>query len=454
MVVGEVSTFTQVLVIGGGPGGYATAERAARMGRSVVLVEREHLGGVCLNAGCIPSKALIQVANAVAFPEAAAAWGVEADARADMERVQAWMSSVVGRLRADVEGLVRRAGVSVVRGTARFSTARRVVVATAGSSQHIEFDHAVVATGSRPMTLRSLAVDHVRILDSTDALALRTIPRCVAVIGGGYIGLELGCALQKLGSAVTVVEIAGRLLPAMHPALGGALQQRLSVRGIDVLLETAALDDDGTALCVRGPAGERRLAVDAVIVAVGRRPNTDDLGLDRAGVACDAAGRIAVDPSRRATRTVLAVGDVTDGPGLAHKATAEAEVAAATAAGRRAEFAPACIPEVVFTDPEVASAGLTPDQAREAGAEAVTRRLPLTASARALLHGDGGGFVELVAEPGGALLGAHIVGPDAAELIAEAALAIELGATLDDLALTIHPHPTLSESLALAAAMS
>ena len=451
MVVGEVSTFNEVVVIGGGPGGYATAERAAALGRSVVLVERERLGGVCLNAGCIPSKALIQVANAVALPAAAAAWGVEAEARADMERVQAWMSSVVDRLRRDVEARVRRAGVSVVRGTARFSTARRVVVATNGSSQHIEFDHAVVATGSRPATLRALPIDHQRVLDSTDALGLRTVPRRTAVIGGGYIGLELGCALHKLGSAVTVVEIAERLLPAMHPALGGALQRRLSARGIEVLLATSALDDDGAALCVRGPDGERRLAVDAVIVAVGRRPNTDDLGLDRAAVACDAAGRITVDRSRRATRTVLAVGDVTDGPGLAHKASAEAEVAAATAAGRRAEFAPACIPEVVFTDPEVASAGLTPDQARAAGAEVVTRRLPLTASPRALLRDDATGFVELVAEPGGALLGAHIVGPDATELIAEAALAIEMGATVDDLALTIHPHPTLSESLAMAA---
>ncbi|HEX6492319.1 MAG TPA: dihydrolipoyl dehydrogenase [Candidatus Dormibacteraeota bacterium] len=451
MVVGEVSTFSEVVVIGGGPGGYATAERAAAMGKSVVLVERERLGGVCLNAGCIPSKALIQVANAVGLPAEAVAWGVEADARADMERVQAWMASVVDRLRGDVEGRVRRAGVSVVTGTARFSTARRVVVATNGSSQHIEFDHAVVASGSRPMTLRALAVDHVRILDSTDTLALRAIPGRTAVIGGGYIGLELGCALHKLGSAVTLVEIAERLLPAMHPALGGTLQRRLSARGIEVLLSTSALDDDGRSLCVRGPDGERRLEVDAVVVAVGRRPNTDELGLERAGVACDSAGRIAVDPSRRATRTVLAVGDVTDGPGLAHKATAEAEIAAATAAGRRAEFAPACIPEVVFTDPEVASAGLTPERAREAGAEVVTRRLPLTASARALLRGDGAGFVELVAEPGGALLGAHIIGPDAAELIAEAALAIEMGATLDDLALTIHPHPTLSESLATAA---
>jgi dihydrolipoamide dehydrogenase len=451
MVVGEVSTFSEVVVIGGGPGGYATAERAAALGRSVVLVERERLGGVCLNAGCIPSKALIQVANAVALPAEAAAWGVESDARADMERVQTWMAAVMDRLRGDVEGRMRRAGVGVVRGTARFSTARRVVVATNGSSQHIEFDHAVVATGSRPAALRALAVDHARILDSTDVLGLRAIPRRTAVIGGGYIGLELGCALHKLGSAVTVVEIAERLLPAMHPALGGALQRRLSARGIEVLLGTSALDDDGAALCVRGRDGERRIEVDAVVVAVGRRPNTDELGLERAGVPCDATGRIAVDPSRRATRTVLAVGDVTDGPGLAHKATAEADVAAATAAGRRAAFAPACIPEVVFTDPEVASAGLTPERAREAGAEVVTRRLPLTASARALLRGDGTGFVELVAEPSGALLGAHIVGQDAAELIAEAALAIEMGATLDDLALTIHPHPTLSESLATAA---
>jgi dihydrolipoamide dehydrogenase len=327
-----------------------------------------------------------------------------------------------------------------------------VVVATPTATQHIEFDHAIIATGSRPVELASLPVDHHRVLDSTDALGLREVPARLAVVGGGYIGLELGCAFQRLGSAVTVVEVADRLLPTMHASLGRALERRLTAQGLEVRLGTGAVEDDGTALLVNGPGGEGRVEADAVIVAVGRRPNTDELGLERAGVVCDAAGRIGVDRARRAGGTVLAIGDVTNGPGLAHKASAEAEVAGAVAAGRRAEFDPACIPQVVFTDPQVASVGLTPAEAEQAGVAVETRRLPLSASARAVMSGETAGMIELVVERGsGALLGAHLLGPEAAELIAEAALAIEMGATVDDVALTIHPHPTLSEAIAQAA---
>jgi dihydrolipoamide dehydrogenase len=452
VVVGEVSTFTEVLVVGGGPGGYTAAQHAASLGRSVVLVERDRLGGVCLNTGCIPSKALIQVAHAVALPAAAARWGVELVARVDMNRVQDWMASVMDGLRAGVDGLMRQAGVTVLAGTARFTSPHRVVVATPTATQHIEFDHAIIATGSRPVELASLPVDHHRVLDSTDALGLREVPARLAVVGGGYIGLELGCAFQRLGSAVTVVEVADRLLPTMHASLGRALERRLTAQGLEVRLGTGAVEDDGTALLVNGPAGEGRVEADAVIVAVGRRPNTDELGLERAGVVCDAAGRIGVDRARRTAGTLLAIGDVTDGPGLAHKASAEAEVAGAVAAGRRAEFDPACIPQVVFTDPQVASVGLTPAEAEQAGVAVETRRLPLSASARAVMSGETAGMIELVVERGsGALLGAHLLGPEAAELIAEAALAIEMGATVDDLALTIHPHPTLSEAIAQAA---
>ncbi len=452
MVVGEVSTFTEVLVVGGGPGGYTAAQRAASLGRSVVLVERDRLGGVCLNAGCIPSKALIQVAHAVALADTAARWGVDLSARVDMNRVQDWMASVVGGLGADVDAQMRRAGVTVLSGTARFTSPHRAVVATPTATQHIEFDHAIIATGSRPVALASLPVDHHRVLDSTDALGLREVPPRLAVVGGGYIGLELGCAFQRLGSAVTVVEVADRLLPTMHAGLGRALERRLTAQGLAVMLGTRALEDDGTALRVHGPRGGSRIEADAVIVAVGRRPNTDDLGLERAGVTCDPAGLVGVDRARRAAATVLAIGDVTAGPGLAHKASAEAEVAGAVAAGRRAEFDPACIPQVVFTDPQVASAGVTAAEAEKAGAAVETRRLPLTASARAVMSGETAGMVELVAERGsGLLLGVHLVGPEAAELIAEAALAIEMGATVDDLALTVHPHPTLSESIAQAA---
>jgi dihydrolipoamide dehydrogenase len=476
MVVGEVATGVDLLVIGGGPGGYSAALRAAAAGRTVTLAERERLGGVCLNVGCIPSKALIHVADTAALPDEAAAIGVDLTAAVDMDRAQAWIGDVVGRLTGGVEQLLRDAGVTVATGTARFATARRVAVAQGDDAAFYEFNSVVLATGSRPVDLGSVPFDGQRVLDSTAALALRRVPDRLTVVGGGYIGVELGGAFAKLGADVTIVELADQLLPGMPSGLARVVERALRARGVTIRLGTKVLGINGDDLVVEGPTGEARLPIGGtagggrpnggdpngradgegvVIVAVGRRPNTDSLGLSAAGVALDTDGQIVVAADRRAAKDIYAIGDITPGPALAHKATAEAEVAVTAAGGGRAAFDPAAVPAVVFSDPQVATVGLTAEQAADAGADVTSFRFPLSASGRAQALGRPEGYIELVAERGspggGTVVGVHMVGAGVAELAAEAALAIEMGATAEDLALTIAPHPTLSEALAEAA---
>jgi dihydrolipoyl dehydrogenase len=467
MVVGEVATGVDLLVIGGGPGGYSAALRAAAAGRTVTLVERDRLGGVCLNVGCIPSKALIHVADTAALPDETGAIGVDLQASVDLDRAQAWIGDVVGRLTGGVEQLLRDAGVTLATGTARFATARRIAVTLGDDANFYEFGSVILATGSRSVELPGLPFDGERILDSTAALALRHVPHRLTVVGGGYIGVELGGAFAKLGADVTIVELADQLLPGMPLGLARTLERAFRARGVTIRLGTKVLDIDGDDLVVEGPSGDARLPIGAcdgdrggvVVVAVGRRPNTDSLGLTQAGVSLHADGRIVVAPDRRAAKDVYAIGDITPGPALAHKATAEAEVAVTAAGGRRAAFDPATIPAVVFSDPQVATVGLTAEQARRsylAPDEITSFRFPLSASGRALALARPEGYVEVVAErgggpAGGTVLGVHMVGAGVAELAAEAALAVEMGATTEDLALTIAPHPTLSEALAEAA---
>jgi dihydrolipoamide dehydrogenase len=508
MVVGEVAVGVDLLVIGGGPGGYSAALRAAAAGRTVTLVERDRLGGVCLNVGCIPSKALIHVADTAALPDETSAIGVDLQASVDLERAHNWISDVVGRLTGGVEQLLRDGGVTLATGTARFATARRMAVTLGDDATFYEFGSVILATGSRSVELPGLPFDGRQILDSTAALALRRVPRRLTVVGGGYIGVELGGAFAKLGADVTIVELADQLLPGMPLGLARTLERALRARGLTIRLGTKVLDRDGDDLVVEGPSGEARIPIgilsdgvqaqpvapgppmgagtqpvaprpgtegreDAsvrgdragdggpvsedgvVIVATGRRPNTDALGLSQAGVRLEGDGRVKVAADRRAAKDVYAIGDITPGPALAHKASAEAEVAVSAAGGRRAAFDPATIPAVVFSDPQIATVGLTAEQAAEDGADATTFRFPLSASGRALTLGRPEGYVEIVAERGGpgggSILGVHMVGAGVAELAAEAALAIEMGATAEDLALTIAPHPTLSEALAEAA---
>jgi dihydrolipoamide dehydrogenase len=457
MVVGEFADFTDLLVLGGGPGGYAAAIRAAQLGRQVTLVDRAGpagLGGVCLQVGCIPSKALIELANAAHRTSELQHAGLSAEGvTVSLERFQAWRGELCAGLARGVGELLEHGNVRVVHGEARFNRPDRVAVRTPDDQVvFFEFDHAIVAAGSRPIELPGLPFDGERVLDSTGALALSAVPATVAVVGAGYIGLELGTALAKLGARVTVVEALDRILPTVEASLTAPVLRRLRALGVDVRLRTTAQRLEDEELVVAGPDGEERVEAERVVVAVGRVPNTDELGLAAAGVAVDSEGLIEVGEDMRATERIAAVGDVVAGPALAHKATAEAAVAAEALSGRPAAFDARAIPIVIFTDPEVASVGLGEAEAREAGLDPVVATFPLAASGRAGTLGARDGFTRIVADAAtDRVIGVHVVGPHASELVAGGALAIELMAAPGDVAATIHPHPTLSEGLREAA---
>ncbi|MBE3563750.1 MAG: dihydrolipoyl dehydrogenase [Hydrogenibacillus schlegelii] len=462
MVVGETTIDADVVVIGGGPGGYVAAIRAARLGRKVTLIEREALGGVCLNVGCIPSKALIAVAHDVRRLREGAAFGLAArELSLDFPRLMAWKADVVRTLTGGVEKLLRGNGVEIVRGEAFFRGPREIrVIEAGGEAINYRFRAAIVATGSRPIELPGFPFGGLagRILSSTEALSLPALPERLVVIGGGYIGVELGQAYARLGSRVTIVEGAERILPAFEADLVRPVKRRLQADGVTVLEGARALGaeagPEGVRVQVETAEGERTLTADTVLVTVGRRPNTDDLGLEAAGVRVDGRGLVAVD-RRMATSVdgIYAIGDVVPGPALAHKASAEGKVAAeaiAGVAGAEADFR--AVPTVVYSDPEVAAVGMTAAEAEAAGHRVKVGTFPLAASGRALTLGEKEGFVRLIGDAEtGALLGAQAVGPGASELIAELALAVEMGAQVEDLALTVHAHPTLSEAVMEAA---
>jgi dihydrolipoamide dehydrogenase len=460
MVVGELAESADLLVIGGGPGGYAAAIRAAQLGREVTLVERNGdagLGGVCLHVGCIPSKALIELATAAHRTTELEAAGLRADGvTVSLERFQAWRGELCARLSRGVGELLAHGSVRIVHGEARFNRPDRVAVHTPEDNVlFLEFQHAIVATGSRPIELPGLPPDGERVLDSTGALALTETPSSVAIVGAGYIGLELGTALAKLGARVTVVEALDRVLDGIDQSLTVPVLRRLRARGVDVRLQTTAQRLEGGGLVVDGPDGEDRVEAEMVVVAVGRVPNTEDLGLGSAGVPAGEDGLIEVGEDMRATARIAAIGDVVAGPALAHKATAEAAVAAEALSGQPAAFDVRAVPEVIFTDPEIATVGLTEAQAREAGLDPVVATFPLAASGRAGTMGERDGFTRLVTDVAtDRVVGVHVVGPHASELVAGGALAIELMASPGDVAATIHPHPTLSEGLHEAAALA
>ena len=447
MVMGESAEAVDLLVIGGGPAGYPAALRAAQLGRRVTLVDRDGIGGVCLNVGCIPSKTLIEAAEAQMIVRRMGGAEVLVD---DLSAWQDHKAAVVGGLVKGVTGTLERAGVDIISGVARFTGRGRVAVQkTDGTTVFLEFRHAILATGSRPATVPVAAVDGQRVIDSTGALALRAVPKRMVVVGAGYIGIELATAYAKLGAEVTVVEMKDRVLPEMPKLFARPVAKRLTELGVTVHAGGTVLgvEDDGV-VCRLGNE-ETVLPADTVLVAVGRRPNTDDVGLDAARIPVGADGRIAVGPDRLIPGTnIAAVGDITPGPMLAHKGTAEGIVAAEAVCGKRSAFDPAAIPLVVFSDPEVASAGHTEDSAREAGLSAKAVTVPITALGRAATMGARDGFTQLVVDRDrDAIVGVHIVGPHASDLIAEGVLAIELAAAPGDLAATIHAHPTLAEGI-------
>ncbi len=449
----------QLLVLGAGPGGYSAAFRAADLGLDVVLVERyPALGGVCLNVGCIPSKALLHTAAVIDEAAAMAAHGVRFGAPTlDLDRLRAFKDGVVGKLTGGLAGMARQRKVRVVQGTGRFIGPHELEVATAEGGKRVSFAQAIVAAGSQALKLPGFPWDDARVMDSTDALALADIPRSLLVVGGGIIGLEMACVYAALGSAVTVVELAGQLMPGCDADLVKPLQQRLSKRLAGIHLRTkvaqAAAEKDGIHVVFEGESRPARDVFDRVLVAVGRVPSGGRIGAEAAGIAVDARGYIAVDAQMRSNVPhIFAIGDIVGNPMLAHKATHEGHVAAEVAAGRKRAFEARVIPSVAYTDPEIAWVGLTEQQASEQGLAIGVGKFPWAASGRAIGIDRTEGFTKLLFdEATHRIVGAGIVGPHAGDLIAELALAIEMGAEAADIALTIHPHPTLSESVGLAA---
>ena len=453
-----------VVVIGAGPGGYVAAIRAAQLGMKTACIDsRDTAGGTCLNIGCIPSKALLQSSEKFAETKnGLAEHGIKIDgASLDLAAMMARKDKVVTTLTRGVEFLFRKNKVEWIKGSARIAAPGRVAVATKNGSgnREIEAGAIVIATGSESIPLPGLAVDEQRIVSSTGALALDRVPERMAVIGGGYIGLELGSVWSRLGSKVTVVEFLDRILPNMDRELGPALQRLLTRTGVAFRLGTKVAGGEigNKAITLQlepAKGGEREsLAADVVLVAIGRRPFTNGLGLDEIGVARDAAGRITVDASF-ATNVpgIYAIGDVIRGPMLAHKAEEEGIAVMERLAGQQTEIDYDAIPSVVYTWPEVAAVGKTEEELKAAGIEYRTGKFPFTANARARTNADTDGFVKVLADAAtDRVLGVHIIGPDAGTMIAEAALAMEFGASAEDIARTSHAHPTLNEALKEAA---
>ncbi|MSP59155.1 MAG: dihydrolipoyl dehydrogenase [Myxococcales bacterium] len=449
---------TDVVVIGSGPGGYVATIRLGQLGKQVICVERGAAGGVCLNVGCIPSKALITAAKAWDKLRHAETMGIVVDgARLDLPRMQAWKGEVVDKLTTGVRQLIKASGGKLMIGEATVVGPHRVEVRGKTGETAIECGSIVVATGSRPVAVAGFTVDNEKILDSTGALALGAVPPRLAVIGGGYIGLELGIMYAKLGARVTVIEFTDQLLPGNDPELVQVVARKMKKLGIEVFLSARAKGyrEQAGALHVtfEKTDGAVEIACDKVLVTVGRRPNSDGLGLEKVGVAVDPKGFVTVDRKLRTNvPSIYAIGDLAGQPMLAHKASKEADVVAEVIAGKAAEMDTQVIPAVIFTDPEIATVGLSQAEAERQGRKVRVGKYPFGGLGRALTQMEGEGFVKLCADADtGELLGVHIVGPGASDLISEGALALEMGALLPDLALTIHPHPTLGEAMMEAA---
>jgi len=450
----------QLVVLGGGPGGYPAAFAAADHGMKVVLIdEGVKPGGVCLNRGCIPSKALLHVAKLINEAAESVECGVTfSKPTIDLDKLRSFKNSVIGNLSGGIEGLCKARGVELLKGRGTFLNSDTLEVKAAdGQTKTLSFDHCIVATGSQPAMPPMFALDDDRIMDSTGALELKDIPKRLLVIGGGYIGLEMGSVYAALGSEVTVVEMTTGLLPGADRDLVTPLQKRLAhqFKAIHLNTKVAKLEPTtaGIVASLEGEGVEPSQTFDRVLVSVGRRPNSRGLGLEKTKVQIDDKGFIKIDKNQRtADPKLMAVGDVAGEPMLAHKATREAKIAAETLVGEPVEFDNIAIPAVVFTDPELAWVGITEAEAKAQGKEVSVHRFPWAASGRAQSLARTEGITKLIVEPvKQRIIGVGIVGVGAGEMIAEAALAIEMGATARDLADTIHAHPTLSETLMEAA---
>jgi len=453
-----MSSSRKVIVIGAGPAGYVCAIRLAQLGQEVTVVERTKLGGTCLNIGCIPSKALIAAGSLMEKVGHASAMGITcSDLAVDVTQLVAWKAGIVDRLTGGIGTLLKNHGVQVVMGEARLTGTTSVSVTTDSGEQTLTADDIVIATGSVPTAIPGFDFDEDAVWSSTGALAPDRIPEHLVVIGGGYIGLELGIMYHKLGSKVTVLEATKGALPGQERDCVKVIERSLKKRKIKLLTETFAKGWERTAsglsVAIEGSSGAGTVECDQILSTVGRRPFSEGLGLEAAGLTVNEHGFLETDSQMRtAVANIYAIGDIAGQPMLAHKGSKEGVVAAAVIAGQPDEYDAKCVPAVVFTAPEMASVGLTEDQCKEQGLDYSTGSFPFAASGRAMTLQGTEGLVKVIADAKtDELLGVHMVGPEVTELIAEATLALELGATSEDIARTIHTHPTLPEAFMEAA---
>lgn len=453
----KIPASAQLVVIGAGPGGYATAFKAVELGLNVTLIDPEaNPGGVCLHRGCIPSKALLHVAKLVAEAQEATEIGVTfKKPQIDLDRVRSWKDEVIGKLTGGLGGKVAKQKITYVRGMAKFKNAHTLTVtATDGTTGEMSFENAILASGSRPVMLPGVAAGSTKIVDSTGALEIPDIPSSLLIVGGGYIGLELGSAYVALGSKVSVVEMTDGLLPGCDRDLVSVLKRRLGKKFAEIKLNTRVTDlkeqKNGVMVTVEDKQGEvTKSLFSKVLIAIGRKPNSENLGLENTSIKVNEKGFLQVDAQMRtAEKHIFAIGDIAGEPMLAHKAYAEANVAAEVVAGRKTVFDPRAIPAVVFTDPEIAWCGLTETEAREQKIKIKTAKMPWRSNGRTLTLGRDDGMTKLIIDPDtDRLLGVAVAGPGAGELIAEGVLALEMAAVSEDLRKSIHPHPTLSETI-------
>ncbi len=464
MVVGDIASGCDVAVIGGGPGGYVAAIRAAQLGKDVILIEKEPngLGGICLHHGCIPSKALIYAANQYdAMGRSFGKFGLTCENRSlDIKKMQEWKNKNIEKLTGGIAMLMKKYGITVIEGSAFFENSKRLHVNTPQGPKYVEYQKAIIATGSTSREIAGFETDGKQVISSTEALALDVLPKSIVIIGAGYIALELGMLYAKLGTKVSLIA-RSVLASQVDRDILRPVYTKCKEISIDIYENTAPVRmvksaDKVTVFLSSKEKGEFALDSEKLLVAIGRDPNTGGLGLEKTQVRLDGKGHIVVDAKRRTTDPfIYAIGDVTNGPMLAHKASAEAKVAAESIAGMASAFEPNCIPAVIFSDPEIASVGMSEKEANEKGIKIAVGKFPLSALGRAVSVDKGEGFVKIVTDESRQLvLGMHIVGEHASDIIGEGALAMEMGATVEDIALTIHTHPTFPESIAEAAEAS
>ena len=447
---------TEVAVLGGGPGGYAAAFMAADLGKEVTLVNlEENPGGVCLYRGCIPSKALLHVAKLITESQEAEEWGLKfQEPEIDLDKLRSWKNDVVNQMTGGLKTLSKQRNINYIQGRGKFAGLNTLSIDTEDGEETLEFEQAILATGSVPIEIPSLSLDDDRVMDSTEALELPDIPGKMLVIGGGYIGLELGQVYSALGADVSVVEMMSNLLPGADQDLVKHVEKCVKEHFSDVMTDSKVVEmkaqKNGIKVTIEDKDGEQQNKIyDRVLMSIGRRPVTDGLGLENTAIQIDDNGFVVTDEQCRTDESsVFAIGDIAGQPMLAHKATHEGIVAAEVIAGSKVAFEPYAIPAVVFTDPELAWCGVTEIEAKEQGIEYEVAKFPWAASGRATTLGRNDGLTKILVDPETErILGVGIVGSGAGELIAEGVLAIEMAATVEDLKRTIHPHPTLSETL-------